>query len=94
MSDDPDSTNALSGKEREGSIIHGDVKIQDGDFVGRDKYVGLSGKELSEIIDVLLKHFSQTYLQQPDQLDHVLIYTSSLVPVFWIALYMVESILL
>jgi hypothetical protein len=56
----------------EGSYIEGGAEIKDGDFVGRDKHVGLSGKEVADILDVLIKHFSSSYLRKPDQLDEIL----------------------
>jgi len=58
--------------EVEGSYVEGDAKIDRGDFVGGDKFVGLGGKEVAQILDVLFKYFSQSYLKRPEQLDRVL----------------------
>ncbi|MEW5871465.1 MAG: hypothetical protein AB1894_19485 [Chloroflexota bacterium] len=74
---DPQST------EVGGSYLEGDAELHGGDFVGKDKIIsgdqvgqdkiiGFNSEDVSKIIDVLLKHFPQAYLERPEQLDQVL----------------------
>ena len=47
------------------------AKISGSDVAGRD-IKGLSGKDVNQIIETLLKHFPQGYLQNPEELDKTL----------------------
>jgi hypothetical protein len=58
-----------------GDKIGGDSVGQNkigGDSVGQNKIVGLSGEDVTKIIEVLLKHFPEMYLREPEHLDEVL----------------------
>ena len=68
IKDDSINSTTISGQ---GAHIRGDVETSGGDMVGRDKYYGLQGDDISRIIDTLYKHIAQQYLS-PDHLDSAL----------------------
>lgn len=61
------------GKKEGGIGLKSDsTKISGSEVAGRDNIKGLSGKDVNQIIETLLKHFPQGYLQNPSELDKTL----------------------
>jgi len=54
------------------SIIADSVEISGSDITGRDHIEGITGEELKQIIETLLKYFPKSYLQNPEELDKTL----------------------
>ena len=62
-----------TGKKEGGIDLKSDsAKISGSEVAGRDNIKGMSGQEVSQIIETLLKHFPRGYLQNPDELDKTL----------------------
>lgn len=61
-------------KKNEGGIDlgSGSSRISGSKITGRDHIEGLSGKDVNQIIETLLKYFPRGYLQNPNELDKTL----------------------
>jgi hypothetical protein len=65
---------ARSTSKKEGGInLKADsARITGSKIAGRDHIEGLSGQDVNQIIETLLKHFPKGYLQNPGELDKIL----------------------
>jgi hypothetical protein len=62
-----------TGKKEGGIGLKADsVNISGSEVVGRDHIEGMSGSEVNQIIETLLKHFPKGYLHNPGELDKAL----------------------
>lgn len=62
-----------TGKKEGGIGLNADsVNISGSEVVGRDHIEGMSGSEVNQIIETLLKYFPKGYLQNPAELDKTL----------------------
>lgn len=62
-----------TGKKEGGIGLKADsVKISGSDIAGRDHIEGITGSEVNQIIETLLKYFPKGYLQNPGELDKTL----------------------
>lgn len=62
-----------NGKKEGGIDLKSDsANISGSEIAGRDHIEGVSGTEVNQIIETLLKHFPERYLQNPGELDKTL----------------------
>ena len=63
-----------SANKQEGGIdlTSESASITGREVVGRDNIKGLTGKDVVQLVDTLLKHFPQRYLDNPEELDKTL----------------------
>jgi hypothetical protein len=67
------SPNKPTSKKEGGIDLKSDsAKISGSEVAGRDHIEGISGKDVNQIIETLLKHFPKGYLQNPGELDKTL----------------------
>jgi len=62
-----------TGKKEGGIDLNSErASITGREVAGRDNIKGLTGKDVIQLVDTLLKHFPQRYLDNPDELDKIL----------------------
>lgn len=67
------ATKQPRGKKEGGIDLKSDsANITGREVAGRDNIKGLQGKDVVQLVETLLKHFPQRYLDAPDELDKIL----------------------
>ena len=63
---------ANATKQEGGILLKSSATIENSELIGRDHIEGLTGQDVNNIIETLLKYFPRNYLFEPDALDKTL----------------------